>query len=103
MTFQRIKGMTQHQSSAVEVATPHQYLVGDLPAATASPKLSRTGNRAVQGIPHKGLSPAPTVGQSSPGKIMYSTPHQTETLFFRHAKNPILTAADWPYSINCVF
>ncbi|MDY0171120.1 MAG: hypothetical protein RBS80_31565, partial [Thermoguttaceae bacterium] len=26
-----------------------------------------------------------------------------ETIFARHAKNPILTAEDWPYSINTVF
>ena len=33
-----------------------------------------------------------------------STPqHQSETLFHRHPKNPILTAADWPYGINSVF
>src|SRR3989304_9130386 len=26
-----------------------------------------------------------------------------ETLFHRHAKNPILTAADWPYPVHTVF
>ncbi len=26
-----------------------------------------------------------------------------ETLFYRHAANPILTGTDWPYSINSVF
>ena len=26
-----------------------------------------------------------------------------ETLFHRHAANPILTGKDWPYSINSVF
>src|SRR5258707_14380951 len=28
---------------------------------------------------------------------------QYETLFRRHAANPILTGKDWPYSINSVF
>jgi predicted GH43/DUF377 family glycosyl hydrolase len=28
---------------------------------------------------------------------------QNETLFHRHPSNPILTAKDWPYSINSVF
>ena len=28
---------------------------------------------------------------------------QHEVLFYRHPKNPILTAADWPYPINTVF
>jgi predicted GH43/DUF377 family glycosyl hydrolase len=28
---------------------------------------------------------------------------QYETLFQRHAKNPILTAADWPYAVHTVF
>lgn len=29
--------------------------------------------------------------------------HDRESLFTRHPKNPILTADDWPYSINTVF
>jgi predicted GH43/DUF377 family glycosyl hydrolase len=29
--------------------------------------------------------------------------HKYETLFHRHPRNPILTAADWPYPINTVF
>ena len=29
--------------------------------------------------------------------------NQYETLFERHAGNPILTGKDWPYSINSVF
>ena len=28
---------------------------------------------------------------------------QYETLFHRHTANPILTGANWPYSINSVF
>lgn len=39
----------------------------------------------------------------APGNSMHAVPHQAETLFHRHPKNPILTAADWPYDINCVF
>jgi len=34
---------------------------------------------------------------------MHAAPYQAEILFHRHPKNPILTAADWPYGINCVF
>jgi predicted GH43/DUF377 family glycosyl hydrolase len=30
-------------------------------------------------------------------------PHNTEPLFKRYEKNPILTAKDWPYNINTVF
>lgn len=29
--------------------------------------------------------------------------HMSETLFYRHPKNPLLTAADWPYPVNTVF
>ena len=32
-----------------------------------------------------------------------STPRGHETLFHRHAQNPILTAADWPYPAHTVF
>lgn len=32
-----------------------------------------------------------------------SAPRGHETLFHRHAKNPILTAADWPYPAHTVF
>jgi predicted GH43/DUF377 family glycosyl hydrolase len=32
-----------------------------------------------------------------------TSPRHYETLFHRHAKNPILTAADWPYPIHTVF
>jgi predicted GH43/DUF377 family glycosyl hydrolase len=32
-----------------------------------------------------------------------STPAAYETLFHRHAQNPILTAADWPYPAHTVF
>jgi predicted GH43/DUF377 family glycosyl hydrolase len=31
------------------------------------------------------------------------TPRAYETLFTRHARNPILTAADWPYPVHSVF
>ncbi len=34
---------------------------------------------------------------------MKPTMAQYETLFHRHASNPILTGKDWPYSINTVF
>ena len=34
---------------------------------------------------------------------MKATMIQYETLFHRHAGNPILTGKDWPYSINSVF
>ncbi|MGB7434065.1 MAG: hypothetical protein WBR26_03540 [Candidatus Acidiferrum sp.] len=34
---------------------------------------------------------------------MKATMAQYETLFDRHASNPILTGKDWPYSINTVF
>jgi predicted GH43/DUF377 family glycosyl hydrolase len=34
---------------------------------------------------------------------MKATMKQYETLFNRHADNPILTGKDWPYSINSVF
>src|SRR4029077_19893283 len=33
---------------------------------------------------------------------MNATMNQYETLFHRHAGNPILTGKDWPYSINSV-
>ena len=29
--------------------------------------------------------------------------HQHPELFRRHPRNPILTAADWPYPVNSVF
>ena len=34
---------------------------------------------------------------------MKATMAQHETLFHRHASNPILTGKVWPYSINTVF
>jgi predicted GH43/DUF377 family glycosyl hydrolase len=34
---------------------------------------------------------------------MHVAGNQNETLLHRHPKNPILTAADWPYGINTVF
>jgi hypothetical protein len=34
---------------------------------------------------------------------MHVAHNQNETLLHRHPKNPILTAADWPYGINTVF
>jgi predicted GH43/DUF377 family glycosyl hydrolase len=34
---------------------------------------------------------------------MHVKNHHHETLFHRYAKNPILTAGDWPYPINTVF
>lgn len=32
-----------------------------------------------------------------------TAPHKYEVLFERHASNPILTAADWPYPVHTVF
>src|SRR5260370_25920308 len=40
---------------------------------------------------------------SSPKLIVKSAMEKYETLFQRHAANPILTGKDWPYSINSVF
>ncbi|MGQ9502236.1 MAG: glycosidase [Anaerolineae bacterium] len=34
---------------------------------------------------------------------MSASSHRYSTLFHRHPKNPILTAADWPYPANSVF
>ena len=35
--------------------------------------------------------------------MSYTANRHYETLFHRHERNPILTAADWPYPINSVF
>jgi len=58
----------------------------------------------------KGQTMLPNVPDRTPaarsrpsGNTMQAVSHQAETLFHRHPKNPILTAADWPYDINCVF
>src|SRR5256886_6776724 len=40
---------------------------------------------------------------SSPKLIVKAATEKYETLFHRHAANPILTGKDWPYSINSVF
>ena len=40
---------------------------------------------------------------SSPKLIVKAETDKYETLFHRHAANPILTGKDWPYSINSVF
>ena len=40
---------------------------------------------------------------SSPKFSVKATKEKYETLFHRHAANPILTGKDWPYSINSVF
>lgn len=42
-------------------------------------------------------------GQSRAAKSMHTPQNKHETLFHRHPKNPILTAAEWPYPINTVF
>src|ERR1700747_1575514 len=40
---------------------------------------------------------------SSPKLIVKAGAEKHETLFHRHAANPILTGKDWPYSVNSVF
>src|SRR6201985_2537974 len=40
---------------------------------------------------------------SSPKLIVKAGAEKHETLFHRHAANPILTNKDWPYSVNSVF
>lgn len=75
------------------------------PNKLSTRELTRTSTSAGEG--QSVLSAIPSVApRPEPifeGRTMYATPHQVETLFHRHPKNPILTAADWPYDINCVF
>jgi beta-1,2-mannobiose phosphorylase / 1,2-beta-oligomannan phosphorylase len=40
---------------------------------------------------------------SSPKLLVETVKEKHQTLFHRHAANPILTGKDWPYSINSVF
>src|SRR5437899_11466957 len=40
---------------------------------------------------------------SSPKLFVKAAKGKYETLFHRHAANPILTSKDWPYPINSVF
>jgi predicted GH43/DUF377 family glycosyl hydrolase len=42
-------------------------------------------------------------GQKQKVPFMTQSSNHQESLFHRHAKNPLLTAADWPYPINTVF
>src|SRR6266566_8327433 len=42
-------------------------------------------------------------GQKQNDPFMTQSSNHQESLFHRHAKNPLLTAADWPYPINTVF
>jgi predicted GH43/DUF377 family glycosyl hydrolase len=67
----------------------------------AGPKLYRpptsNGERAVL------LQDPPSSMQTPHAPVKHSGENHFETLFHRHAKNPILTAADWPYPINTVF
>src|SRR5438477_12430915 len=37
------------------------------------------------------------------GSSLSVTPNRYQTLFHRYEKNPILTAADWPYPAHSVF
>ncbi len=100
--------MTHKKSSACEVTVPETA-----PANTDHERgLFSAGPKLFRSSPLRGEAPAPLSeppskapisGPGSHGKRMSTPQHQSETLFHRHPKNPILTAADWPYGINTVF
>ena len=76
-----------------------------LQAGAAGPKLFRPSPlpEAAPATLSETPSKAPVSGPGPHGTIMHVAGNQNETLLHRHPKNPILTAADWPYGINTVF
>lgn len=86
--------MSQRKSSACDAAMP----------GTAGPKLFAPSSLPGETALSESISRAPvSAPRSSNGSTTARGAHQHETLFHRHPRNPILTAADWPYGINSVF
>lgn len=97
--------MTSKNSAVRQAASPEVVAAAATRATSAGPRLF-TGS-ALAGEAQALLSKLPVKASNAEPRNyatpMSTTPHQIETLFHRHPKNPILTAADWPYAINSVF
>jgi predicted GH43/DUF377 family glycosyl hydrolase len=92
--------MTRQPSTARETSPTDMHR-----DASGSPKLFEPSGSPIEigatlpTHPSKAL----VAGPSPHGMTMSTGLRQGEPLFHRHPKNPILTAADWPYDINSVF
>lgn len=93
--------MTQKKSSACAAVVPKivPTAKSKKPAGPRLYKPSASEVLALSELPSK----APIKGPATHGQTMHNLTQQPEILFHRHAKNPILSASDWPYTINCVF
>src|SRR5262249_51202006 len=86
------------ESTATEASPPAAIQAGTAGARFLRSKAA-SGKTQVGSpdIPGKGAGPTPH------GTSMQTAFHHPMSLFSRHPKNPILSAADWPYDINSVF
>jgi len=97
-----------HGVTEVSESSPRVPSRQPAPSGAADGLPAAAGNG--QAAPQRGVTGSPSpVGLGSvrrPAAVtaMRKMPNrQHETLFFRYPKNPILTAADWPYPVNSVF
>src|SRR5437870_497137 len=95
--------MTRKKSSACKAVKPELAAEMQLPSAPTGPRLFRPSQvpGEVEPVLSESRPRSPVPGSKSGDNTMHLA--QNATLFHRHPKNPILSAADWPYGINCVF